>query len=112
MLGRDVLVLHRLALGVGAVEHARERGRGVRLLLAALDGGQRGDLPLGVRAQPLPVGEELLVEQRQQQMVGGHLGVAAAARSVRRRGDSFLALDRQLVEVHVSSCGTEAWGRR
>ena len=37
VLGRDVLVTEPLALLVRLVEHARERGRDARLLLAALD---------------------------------------------------------------------------
>ena len=101
MLGRDVVVAHQLAFLVRAVEHARERRGRVRLLLAALHGRQRRHLALGVGAQRLPVGEELLVEQRQQQVLGGQLGVAAAPRRVLRGSDRLLALDCQLVEVHV-----------
>ena len=51
MLGRDVLVLHLGALGVGAVEHTRERRRRIRLLLAALHGRQRRDLALRFRRE-------------------------------------------------------------
>ena len=101
VLGRDEVVAHQLAFLVGALEHAREgRGR-VRLLLAALHGRQRRHLALGVGAQRLPAGEELLVEQRQQQVLGGQLGVAAAQRRVLRGSDRLLALDCQLAEVHV-----------
>ena len=60
----------------------------------------RGELLLGLGAQALPVGEELLVEQREQQVLGVDLGVAAAARELLRGRDRLLALDRQLVEVH------------
>ena len=70
VLGRDVVVLEPLRVPRPPVEHARERSRRVRLLLAALHGRQRADLALGVGAQRLPVGEELLVEQREQQMLG------------------------------------------
>ena len=85
VLGRDVVVLELLALPVGAVEHARERGRDVRLLLAALDRRPRGELPLGVGAEALPVGEQLLVEQREQQVLGVISGLP------RRRASSCAA---------------------
>ncbi len=103
MLGRDVVVLEPAPLVVGAVEHARERRGDVRLLLPALRGRERGELLLGVRAQRAPVGEELLVEQSQQQVVGRDLGIAPPARELLRGSDRLLRLDRQLVEVHVSS---------
>ncbi len=103
VLGRDVVVLELRAVLVGLVEHARERRRCVRLLRAALHGRQRIDAPLGVRPQLLPVGEEILVEQREQQVVGRDLGVAAPARNVLRSRNGLLALDRQLLEIHVSS---------
>ena len=80
VLGRDVVVLEPRALLVGLVEHARERRRRVRLLRAALHRRQGRDLAARPRPQLLPVGEELLVEQREQQVVGRHLGVAAPAR--------------------------------
>ena len=70
---------------------------------AALHGRQCIDAPLGVRPQLLPVGEEILVEQREQQVVGRDLGVAAPARNVLRSRNGLLALDRQLLEIHVSS---------
>ena len=101
MLGRDVVVAELLPLVVRLVEQSRERGRDRGLLLAALHRRQRGDLPLDVRAQALPVGEELLVEQREQQVLWRDLRVAAPAREVLRSRDRLLALDRQLVEIHV-----------
>ena len=60
----------------------------------------RRELLLGLGAQPLPVGEELLVEQREQQVLGIDLGVPAPARQLLRGRDGLLALDRQLVEIH------------
>ena len=101
MLGRDVVVLELPALVVGRVEHACERGGRVRLLAAALDGRKRVELALRLGPQALPVGEELLAEQRDEQVLGRHLGVAAAARQLLRLGDRLLALDGQLVEIHV-----------
>ena len=72
-----------------------------RLLLAALDRGQRRDLALGLRTQALPVAEQLLVEQRKQQMVGRDLGIATPARDVLCCRYRLLALDRHPVEVHL-----------
>ena len=43
---------------------------------------------------------QLLVEQREEQVLGVELGVAEAARALLRGGDRLLGLDRQLVEVH------------
>ena len=61
-----------------------------------------GELLLGLGAQPLPVGEELLVEQREQQVLGIDLGIPAPARQLLRSRDGLLALDRQPVEIHRS----------
>ena len=108
VLGRDVVVLHPFRLVRRGVEHTRERGGDVRLLLHPLNGRLGAQRSLGLRAQLGGVGHELLrqllVEQRQQQMLGVELGVAKAARKLLRRSDRLLALDRQLVEVHVT-CG-------
>ena len=101
VLGRDEVVLELRALPVGAVEHLRgTRTRSAAAAAPPLARRARGELLLGVGAQALPVGEELLVEQREQQVLGVDLGVAAAARELLRCGDRLLALDRQLVEVH------------
>ncbi len=43
---------------------------------------------------------QLLVEQREQQVLGVELGIAKTARALLRGGDRLLALHRQLVEVH------------
>ena len=108
MLGRDVVVLHPLRLVGGLVEHAREGGGDVRLLLHPLHGRLRAQRSLGLRAQLRSVGHELLrqllVEQRQQQVLRVELGVAHPARKLLRRRDGLLALECQLVEVHVT-CG-------
>ena len=82
----------------------------VGLLLAALDGRQRGEPPLGLRAQTLPGGEELLVEQRGEQVVGDDLRVAAPARDLLRGRDGLLALECQLVEVHAQFRLAGGWG--
>ncbi len=104
VLGRDVVVLELPRLVGGPVEHARERGAGGRLLRRALDRRHRGELRLRLGAQRHGVRDELLhqllVEQRQQQVLGVELGVARPARKLLRGRDGLLALDRQLVEVH------------
>ncbi len=104
VLGRDVLVLELPRLVEGLVEHARERGARGRLLRRALDRRLRGELRLGLGAQRGRIRHELrhqlLVEQREQQVLGVELGVARPARKLLRGRDGLLALDRQLVEVH------------
>ena len=54
VLGRDELVLELAHLVLGAVEHARERGRGARLLLRALQRRLLGERGLGLRAEAPP----------------------------------------------------------
>src|SRR5205823_13767056 len=44
---------------------------------------------------------QLLVEEREQQMLGVELGVALSARKLLRGRDGFLGLDRQLREIHA-----------
>ena len=104
MLRRDVLVLELLRLVEGAVEHLGERGRHGRLLLRALDARLLRECRLGLRAQRVGVGHELarqlLVEEREEQVLGIELGVAAPARKLLRSRDGLLRLDRQLVEIH------------
>ena len=108
MLGRDVIVLHSLRLVGGLVEDARERGRDVRLLLHPLDRRLRAERCFGLQAELGRVRHELLrqllVEEREQQVLGVELGVAHPARKLLRRGDGLLALECQPVEVHVT-CG-------
>ena len=111
MLGRDVLVLELARLVERPVEHAREGGARGGLLRGALDRRLRAQLRLRLGAQRAGVGDELLhqllVEQREQQVLGVELGVAAPARELLRGRDRLLALDRQLGEVHqclVSGC--------
>ncbi len=103
MLRRDVVVLEPAALVVGPVEHARERAGDVRLLEAALQRRQGRELRLRLGAQGAPVGEELLVEQREQEVVRRDLGVPPPPGELLRRRDGLLSLDGQLVEIHVRS---------
>ena len=104
VLGRDVVVLELLGLVGSAVEHARERRADLRLLLRSLGGRLGVERRFGLRAQLGRVGNQLLrqllVEQRQQQVLGVELGVAHAARELLGGGDRLLRFQRQLVEVH------------
>jgi hypothetical protein len=94
VLGRDVIVLELLRLVGGAVEHARERGRDLRLLLGPLRGRLGAQRRLGLGAQLARVGHELLrqllVEEREQQMLGVELGVAESPPELLGRGDRIL----------------------
>ncbi len=106
MLGRDVLVLELARLVEGAVEHTREGGPDLRLLRAALDGrlAAQGCLCLGaelgrVRDELL---RQLLVEEREDEMLGVDLRVAHPARELLRRADGFLRFEREPVEVHYA----------
>ena len=110
VLRGDVLVLELSRLVGGAVEHLRERRGDARLLLRTVDARLLRERGLGLRAQRLRVGNELarqlLVEQREQQVLGIELGIAAPARELLRRGDRFLRFHGELVEVHyvLSGC--------
>ena len=105
VLRRDILVLHPLRLVERAVEDLRERSGESRLLLRAFDAGLLGERRLSLGSQRFGVGHELarqlLVEQRQQQVLGIELRVAVPARELLRCGDGVLCLDRELVEVHA-----------
>ena len=98
VLGRDVVVLELLRLVVGAVEHlARTRRDDLRLLLRALDRGLRARASprparaaLGARSGARERLRQLLVEQREQQVLGVELRVAAPARQLLRGGDGLL----------------------
>ncbi len=104
VLGRDVLVLELAHLLEGSVEHAGERGAGGGLAGAAVCGRLprelRVRLPLeggGVRNE---LRRQLLVEQRQEQVLRVELGMGMAARQLLRGGDRFLRLDGEPREVH------------
>ncbi len=104
MLGRHVVVLHALRLVQRLVEHLRQRGRHGRLLLRALDARFRGQGGLRLRTERVGVGDELarqlLVEQREHEVLRVELGIAGAARQLLRGSDRFLRLDGELVEIH------------
>ena len=105
VLGRDIVVLHATCLVGGVVEHARERRRDVRLLLHALHRRLRAERSLGLSAKLSRVRHELLrellVEEREQQMLRVELGIAHAACKLLRCRNSFLAFECQLVEVQL-----------
>ncbi len=106
VLDGDVLVVELLRLFACLVERARQLGRDARLLRRAFHGRLLREPRFRLRPQRLRRRHErarqLLVEQRQQQMLGVDLGVAAAPRVLDRGGNGFLRLDRQPVEVHLS----------
>jgi hypothetical protein len=110
VLGRDELVLHALRLVLGLVEHAAERGRQRRLLLGTLCTRLLRQRRVGLRAERVRIGDEparqVLIEQRDEQMLGIELGVAVATRELLRIGDRLLRLDRELVEVHQLRSGS------
>src|SRR5215207_479176 len=105
MFGRDVVVVHALRLVERLVEDLREGRADLRLLRRALDRRLAAQRGLRLRAQPSRVGDELLrqllVEQREQQVLGVELRVAHPARKLLRSAYGLLALECQLVEVHL-----------
>ena len=115
VLDRHVVVVELLGFGACLVQRARQRGRDARLLRRAFDGRLLGEPRFRLRPQRLSRRDErarqLLVEQRQQQMLGVDLGVAASPRILHGRCDGFLRPDRQPVEVHVSPVSWAAAAR-
>src|SRR5262245_3630616 len=110
MLDGHELVTERCRLVEGLVEDAAETRAGLRLRRAAGDGRLLGEPRLGLGAQGVdartrPLHErarELLVEQRDRQVIGGQLGVADPPRELLCARDGLAALDRQLVEIHLT----------
>ena len=112
VLDRGELVAERAHLVEGLVEDARERGGCPRLRAASPDTVGRlrsrasASARSSARAVPGAIDErprQLLVEERDRQVIGRQLGIAGAARELLRGRDRFLALQCQLVEIHVSS---------
>ena len=113
MLGRDVLVLELPHLLLRPVEDAAELGGGVRLLRGALHG--RLLCKLGLALGPERIDRlagalderprQLLVEERDAEMLGVDLGVATPARELLRGRDGLSALDGQPIEVHLALSG-------
>src|SRR5215211_3964009 len=109
VLGREVLVLEPAHLLLGVLEHSRERGGDARLLGGgALDGGLRGERRLGLGTQlghglagPLEErARQLLIEERERQVLGVDLRVAVPAGELLCAGGGLLGLDREAVEIH------------
>ncbi len=102
------LVLEPTRLLEGLVEHRTECGARLRLRVAAGDGRERAQAGLGLGAdrvgggsRPLCEGaRQLLLEQGDDEVVPGQLGVAGAPRQLLGAGYGLAGLDRQLVEVH------------
>ena len=111
VLGRDVVVADLLGLGLRDAhdghERARQPGRGDA---GAARLGQRGQQRLGARADRLGVGADggqqragdavALVEQGEQQVHRGDLGVPLGRGGADSRRDGLLALGGQAVGVH------------
>ena len=109
--GGDVLVALAAAhLGLGVAQHAHELARGAGGLAAP---GRRGlgvDRGVGGGAHGIPADAELvedaagqaavLLEQDGEQMLGGHLRVAARLGERAGGGDGLLGLDGEAVCVH------------
>ena len=116
VLRRDVLILELAHLVLGLVQDAREVGRRLRLLRRALYGGLLRQLRLALgalRFHRLPGTfdqgpRQLLVEERDAEVLGVDLGIAPAARQLLGCGDGLSRLDRQTVEIHTDS--SVIWG--
>jgi hypothetical protein len=121
VLDRDELVAELRRFLERPVEHAAEarprlghRAPGDRRLLAQPRlrlGAER--VRLAARALDERPGE-LLVEQRDREVIGGHLGVPETARELLSSRDRLAALHCQLVEVHgspraVGQCRPTMW---
>ena len=116
MLDRDVLVAERLHLVERPVEHPREPGRCLRLGAPARDGRLLCEASLRLRAQLRHVvtgalGErtrQLLVEERERQVVRRQLRIPVSPGQLLCARERLLRLQREPVEIHVSSSGPGA----
>jgi hypothetical protein len=112
MLGRDVLVLEPLRLLPRPVDHALEARGGILPPAAAPDLGQLVDLGLHLARDCLRPGPQLgeqrphhallLLQEREQQVLGLDRLVVALIREGLRGLDRFLGLDGQLVQPHLT----------
>ena len=108
MLDGGELVAELAHLLERAVEHAPERGGRLGLHVAAGDARLVAEtrLRLGAQLAGAVAGavderaRQLLVEQREREVVGRELGVAHPAREVLRGRDGLLGLERELLEIH------------
>ena len=113
VLGGDVLVVHRSRFVRSAIEEIAESLRCRRLLGRSLHSRSVRELCLGFGAKRRSRNtgalderaRKLLVEERDAEVLGVDLGVAAAARKLLRGGDRLSRLDRQPVEVHLVLSG-------
>jgi len=111
VLDRDVLVLQRLGLGERLLEGLARRAARRRLDVCTLHPGQAGQPGLdgvanGGRMQAGLLEDarghaRLLREEREQQMVGCELRVAAADRVALSGGEGLLCLYCEFREVHI-----------
>ena len=108
MLDRDVLVIERLCLCERIRKDCLEATSSLRLCVRARHRRQRPKAHLRRREDRLDVGagaanqrsRQLLLEQRNRQMVGRQLGIPGALRKRLGTSDCLAGFDGQLVEVH------------
>src|SRR5436190_14354163 len=107
VLGRDVLVIEVAGLLVRGAQDRDELGARARRLAALAEGWQRVERGIDLRADRLDARAELvedrnhdagvLLEQDGEQVLGGHLRVAAIVGELLRGLDRLLGLDRESV---------------
>ena len=110
MLDGDVLVLERARLDERVVQGLAEPCGRLGLRRAAADRGLLREPRLRLAAHrsrirpgaPDERPRQLLVEQRDREVVGGHLGIAGTACELLGARDRLAALDRQLRKVHLA----------
>ena len=111
VLGAHILVLHGLGFGLRGIEHdAHARGEvrlrsAVRLRLLAEMGAQRLGERAGIHRNLAEHGRHdavLLLDERDQQVLGLHLRMLEFGSELRRGHHRLLRLFSELVEVHVS----------
>jgi hypothetical protein len=98
VLRRDEVVFELAHLLLTAIEHGRERRRGMRLLLGARDRRLLGERGLGlgpdrVHGRAGAVDQragKLLVEEREHEVLGVYLRIAPAARELARGCNGLL----------------------
>ena len=113
VLGGDVLVAELAGLALGGAQDVQQLARGGGLAGAGRDRGQAVERAADLAAEGARVGAHLaqhgaddpllLVEQREQQVLGRGLAVAAVGRQADRLLDRLLGFDGEAVELHARS---------
>ena len=113
VLDGDVVVLEVAPLAVGGAQDLAQRvGRAGRLRAVA-ERGKRVERGVGLAADAGGIGADLLeqrrddrlllLEQRDEHVLGRHLGVAALLGEGLRRGDDLAGLEGEAIRVHMAS---------